>query len=187
MEGPAGLLLALGVFALFTLMGYHRLYNLRKQAHDAWHHIQEVMPGLYKSVPDLLNALERLSDREEKELEALRNLSHILADSNRPINAWIKADNSFREKIAHLPAQRAKSPGEEEINKTSELVENFLQTSQQMDETREAFNKVATPYNHACIMFPSNVFALIFRFTNFSLFVVKGKDELNPSKAQGEN
>lgn len=183
MEGPAGLLLALGVFALFTLAGYHRLYNLRRQAYDAWQNTQDILLQLYLSVPDMMNALEKMSDREDKELEELRNLSGILVDPNRSANAWVKADNSFREKIERFPAIRAKSPGDAEITKTKELVEKFLQASQQMDQARAAFNKVATPYNNACIMFPSNVFALMFRFTIFSKFSVRtGEGEPAPSK-----
>ncbi len=170
-----GLIIVTGFLLLFALIASRRFIMLGKMADEALTPCLEAGRQKYRLLEQLVDELSDpqtpASLSETRELKALKEALGEVSSPGLPAREQIELENRITALTSRLTGRMTNEAGSEAgIRQLSELLEA---EEAKLLAMKEHYNQIATHYNNAVYLFPSNVFALFFGYRMRKLFTTK--------------
>jgi len=172
-------LITIGVLALLGLWfvgSYNRLVGLRNQVTNGWKQIDVQLKRRHDLIPNLVNTVKGAMEFERDTLEA------VIAARNRAVAAAGPAEAGRREGELNAALGRFFALAERYPQLTANqnvraLQEELAATENKVGFARQFYNDIATKYNTATQVIPTNVIAGLAGFKAAELFEITSEAE----------
>ncbi len=179
MEGSVVLLIVLGVFALFVILGYNRLVGLRNTVDKAFASIDAMAKKRYDLIPNLVATVSKYMEHERGTLTDITEMRAKAVSGNLSDNEKVDLDNKISRAMGGIMVAVENYPDLKANQNFLQLQGSLNEIEEQLSAARRAYNSAVTDYNNACQMFPSNVFAMMFNFKTRRLFEITEVERQN--------
>src|SRR5262245_33878894 len=169
----AGLIL-LGVvvlLALWVIASYNRLVGLRNQVANGWRQIDVQLKRRHDLTPNLVNAVRGSMDFERDTLTAVMEARAKAMAAAGPADAAEK-EGVLSQALGRLIAVAENYPNLKSNDNVKMLQEELSATENKVGFARQFYNDIATKFNTAQQVFPTNIFANMFGFKAAELFEI---------------
>ena len=169
----AGLVLLVGVvlLAVWIVGSYNRLVGMRNQALNGWRQIDVQLKRRHDLIPNLVNAVRGSMDFEKDTLTAVMEARSKALTATGPADAAQK-EGQLTQALGRLIAVAENYPNLKSNDNVKMLQEELSGTENKVGFARQFYNDIATKFNTAQQVFPTNLFATTFGFKPAELFEV---------------
>jgi LemA protein len=165
-------LLVIVVIAIFWLIGgYNRLVGLRNQTQNGWKQIDVQLKRRHDLIPNLVNTVKGSMEFERDTLTAVMEARAKAMAAAGPADASRK-EGELTQALGRLFAVAENYPQLKSSENVKSLQEELASTENRIGFARQFYNDIATKYNIAREVFPSNFIASTFNFTPAELFQI---------------
>jgi LemA protein len=170
-------LIAAAVILVFWVIAkYNGLITLRNQAQNGWKQIDVQLKRRHDLIPNLVNTVRGQMKFEQETLEK------VIQARNSAISAKGIADSAAKEDVLSgalnkLFALVENYPQLKSNENVKQLQEELTSTENKISFARQFYNDIATKFNIAQQVFPTNIIAAVFNFTTSELFEIKAEAE----------
>ena len=166
-----GLILLVVVVALvfWAIASYNRLVGLRNQVLNGWRQIDVQLKRRHDLIPNLVNAVRGSMDFERDTLTAVMEARAKALTATGPADAAQK-EGQLSLALGKLFALAENYPTLKSNENVKALMEELSTTENKVGFARQFYNDIATKFNTAQQVFPTNIFAGIFGFKPAELF-----------------
>lgn len=182
------LYIVLGIVALFVIFVigiYNSLVKKRIRTEEAWSDIDVQLKNRYDLVPNLVNTVKGYAKHEQETLQKVMDARSKATAMN------IDASNVTKEQMTMFAgAQDSLSAGLGKLFAVAENYpdlkanENFLELQKTLEDledkiksTRRFYNGAVRNYNEQIQIFPSNIIANMFKFTEREFFEIEDEKQ----------
>jgi LemA protein len=172
-------LIFLGVVALlvFWVIGsYNRLVGMRNQVLNGWRQIDVQLKRRHDLIPNLVNSVKGAMDFERDTLTAVMEARAKALTATGPADAAQK-EGQLTQALGRLIAVAENYPTLKANDNVRALMEELTGTENKVGFARQFYNDIATKYNTAQQVFPTNLFAATFGFKTAELFEITNEAE----------
>jgi len=159
------------VAALWLVSSYNRLVSMRNQALNGWRQIDVQLKRRHDLIPNLVNAVRGAMDFERDTLTAVMEARSKALTATGPADAAQK-EGQLSQALGRLLAVAENYPTLKANDNVKMLQEELSATENKVGFARQFYNDIATSYNTAQQVFPSNLFAAAFGFKPAELFEI---------------
>ena len=172
-----GILFAI-IFGLIVwlIAAYNRLVSLRNQVANGWRQIDVQLKRRHDLIPNLVNAVRGSMDFERDTLTAVMEARAKALTAAGPADAAQK-EGQLSQALGRLIAVAENYPTLKSNENVRALMEELTGTENKVGFARQFYNDIATKYNTAQQVFPTNLFAAAFGFRNAELFEITNEAE----------
>ena len=163
-----GLVVLLVVWAIAS---YNRLVGLRNQTANGWRQIDVQLKRRHDLIPNLVNAVRGSMDFERDTLTAVMEARAKAASAVGPADAAQK-EGQLTQALGRLFAVAENYPNLKSNDNVKMLQEELSATENKVGFARQFYNDIATRFNTAQQVFPTNIFAASFGFKPSELFEI---------------
>ncbi len=169
----AGLVLLAGVvlLAVWIVGSYNRLVGMRNQALNGWRQIDVQLKRRHDLIPNLVNAVRGSMDFEKDTLTAVMEARSKALTATGPADAAQK-EGQLTQALGRLIAVAENYPTLKSNDNVKMLQEELSGTENKVGFARQFYNDIATKFNTAQQVFPTNLFATTLGFKPAELFEV---------------
>lgn len=173
------ILVVLGV-ALAAI--YNGLVGRRNQVDNAWSQIDVQLKRRHDLIPNLVEAVKDYMSYEQETLTKVTEArtAAINAGAAGP-QAQAKAENMLTDSLKSLFAVVERYPDLKANQNVMSLQEELTATENKIAFARQFYNDSVLTYNNKTQMFPSNIIAGMFNFTQRQFFAVPGEETAVPT------
>jgi len=170
------ILAVLAVIILWVITRYNGLITLRNQAANGWKQIDVQLKRRHDLIPNLVNTVKGIMTFEQETLEkvvAARSAAmgaKGVADSAAKEGALSEALSKFFVVVEQYPQLRSSE-------NVRQLQEELTSTENKIGFARQFYNDIATQFNIAQQVFPTNLIAGMFGFKTAELFEITDAKE----------
>ena len=166
-----GLILLVVVVALvvWAIASYNRLVGLRNQVLNGWRQIDVQLKRRHDLIPNLVNAVRGSMDFERDTLTAVMEARAKALTATGPADAAQK-EGQLSQALGKLFALAENYPTLKSNENVKALMEELSTTENKVGFARQFYNDIATKFNTAQQVFPTNIFAGMFGFKPAELF-----------------
>src|SRR3954466_1592897 len=165
------LIVLLVVWAIAT---YNRLVGMRNQVLNGWRQIDVQLKRRHDLIPNLVNAVRGSMDFERDTLTAVMEARAKALTAAGPADAAQK-EGQLTQALGRLFAVAENYPNLKSNDNVKMLQEELSGTENKVGFARQFYNDIATKFNTAQQVFPTNIFAGAFGFKPAELFEVTGQ------------
>lgn len=177
-------LILLGIMVLaviFVIGSFNRLVFLKNQTLNGWKQIDVQLKRRYDLIPNLVEAVKGVMKFEQD------TLTKVIEARNKAISAQGVADKAVQENmlsgaLRQLFALVESYPNLKSNENVSKLQEELVSTENRIGFARQFYNDIATQFNIAQQVFPTNIIAGMFGFKQAELFGVESEAEKQAPK-----
>ena len=172
-------LIALGVvvlLAIWAIASYNRLVGLRNQVANGWHQIDVQLKRRHDLIPNLVNTVRGAMDFERDTLTAVMEARAKALTAAGPADAAMK-EGQLTQALGRLLAVADNYPALKSNENVKMLQEELSATENKVGFARQFYNDIATKFNTAQQVFPTNLFANMFGFKPSELFEITDAGE----------
>jgi LemA protein len=167
-----GFLVLIGVLVIWLIVQYNGLVTLRNQVTNAWKQIDVQLKRRHDLIPNLVNAIKGSMQFEQDTLEK------VIKARNAAVSATGVADVAAKEQeltgaLGRLFALAENYPNLKSNDNVKQLQEELASTENKIGFARQFYNDIATKFNIAQQLFPTNLVAGFFRFQPVELYEIK--------------
>src|SRR4030081_2570534 len=167
-----GVILALVVAAVVLLASsYNPLGPLRHPTANGWRRIDVQLKRRHDLIPNLVNAVRGAMDFERDTLTAVMEARAKALGATGPADPAQK-ERQLSQALGPLPAGAADSPALKSNENVKMLQEELSATENKVGFARQLYNDIATKFNTAQQVFPTNIFANTMGFKPAELFEI---------------
>ena len=167
-----GILVAIVIAGvLWAVSSYNRLVTMRNQALNGWRQIDVQLKRRHDLIPNLVNAVRGSMDFERDTLTAVMEARSKALTATGPADAAQK-EGQLTQALGRLLAVAENYPTLKSNDNVKMLQEELSATENKVGFARQFYNDIATSYNTAQQVFPSNLFAAAFGFKPAELFEI---------------
>src|SRR5438445_2539305 len=167
---PGLILIAIiAALALWAVASYNRLVGLRNQVSNGWRQIDVQLKRRHDLIPNLVNAVKGSMDFERDTLTAVMEARAKAQTATGPADAALK-EGQLSQALGRLIAVAENYPTLKANDNVRSLMEELTGTENKVGFARQFYNDIATKFNTAQQVFPTNIFAGIFGFKPAELF-----------------
>jgi LemA protein len=177
-----GILFAI-IFGLIVwlIAGYNRLVALRNQVANGWKQIDVQLKRRHDLIPNLVNAVRGSMDFERDTLTAVMEARAKALTATGPADAAQK-EGQLSQALGRLIAVAENYPTLKSNENVKMLMEELSATENKVGFSRQFYNDIATNFNTAQQVFPTNLLAGSFGFKPAELFeITDAKDREVPA------
>jgi LemA protein len=157
---------------LFWIVGsYNRLVGMRNQVLNGWRQIDVQLKRRHDLIPNLVNAVRGSMDFERDTLTAVMEARAKALTATGPADAAQK-EGQLTQALGRLIAVAESYPTLKANESVRGLMEELTGTENKVGFARQFYNDIATKYNTAQQVFPTNLFAAAFGFKTAELFEI---------------
>ena len=157
--------------ALWIVGSYNRLVGLRNQVANGWRQIDVQLKRRHDLIPNLVNAVRGSMDFERDTLTAVMEARAKALTATGPADAAQK-EGQLSQALGRLLAVAENYPALKSNENVKMLQEELTSTENKVGFARQFYNDVATKFNTAQQVFPTNIFANMFGFKPAELFEI---------------
>ena len=171
------IILAVAVAAvLWVIAMYNRLVSLKNQTMNGWKQIDVQLKRRHDLIPNLVETVKGAMKFEQG------TLTKVIEARNRAISAQgvaekAKEENMLSGALRQLFALTENYPDLKSNSNIAKLQEELSSTENRIGFARQFYNDIATQFNTAQQVFPTNMFAGIFGFKPAELFEITDNAE----------
>jgi LemA protein len=179
----AGLVLIaiVGALAVWAVASYNRLVGLRNQVLNGWRQIDVQLKRRHDLIPNLVNAVRGSMDFERDTLTAVMEARAKAQTATGPADAAQK-EGQLSQALGRLLAVAENYPTLKSNDNVKMLQEELSATENKVGFARQFYNDIATGFNTAQQVFPTNALANMFGFKPAELFeIAEPKDREVPT------
>lgn len=190
-------LLGVLVFALLGLglwvMGvYNGLVKLRNRYRNAFSQIDVQLKRRHDLIPNLVETAKGFMKHERETLEAVIEARNMASSARQGANtedaasmsALMAAEGGLGSSLGRLFALSEAYPDLKSNSNMMQLSEELSSTENKVAFSRQSYNDAVTAYNNDREVFPANMIAGMFNFTEASLFEVADSSEREAVKVE---
>ena len=177
-----GILFAI-IFGLIVwlIAAYNRLVSLRNQVANGWRQIDVQLKRRHDLIPNLVNAVRGSMDFERDTLTAVMEARAKALTATGPADAAQK-EGQLSQALGRLIAVAENYPTLKSNENVKMLMEELSATENKVGFSRQFYNDIATTFNTAQQVFPTNILAGNFGFRPAELFeITDAKDREVPA------
>ena len=155
--------------ALFVIGIYNGLQRKKLGAENAWSYIDVQLKRRHDLIPNLVNTVKGYASHESGTLEA------VTAARNQAMGAHgvaeqIGAENMLTQALGRLMAVSEAYPDLKANTNFLNLQEELTSTENKIGFSRQHYNRSVNVFNEATKVFPSNIIAGMFGFSELEFF-----------------
>jgi LemA protein len=168
------LLVFFGILALlvvWAIASYNRLVGLRNQVLNGWRQIDVQLKRRHDLIPNLVNAVRGSMDFERDTLTSVMDARAKALTATGPADAAQK-EGQLSQALGKLFALAENYPTLKSNDNVKMLQEELSSTENKIGFSRQFYNDIATSFNTAQQVFPTNIFAGMFGFKPAELFEI---------------
>jgi len=172
-----GILFAI-IFGLIVwlIAAYNRLVSLRNQVANGWRQIDVQLKRRHDLIPNLVNAVRGSMDFERDTLTAVMEARAKALTATGPADAAQK-EGQLSQALGRLIAVAENYPTLKSNENVKMLMEELSATENKVGFSRQFYNDIATNFNTAQQVFPTNLIARNFGFKPAELFEITDAKE----------
>jgi LemA protein len=161
---------------VWAIASYNRLVSLRNQAQNGWRQIDVQLKRRHDLIPNLVNAVRGSMDFERDTLTAVMEARAKAMAATGPADAAQK-EGQLSQALGRLIAVAENYPTLKSNDNVKMLQEELAATENKVGFARQFYNDIATKFNTAQQVFPTNIFAGTFGFKSVELFEITDAGE----------
>ena len=165
------LLLVVGAIVVWAIVSYNGLVSMRNQVLNGWRQIDVQLKRRHDLIPNLVNAVRGSMDFERDTLTAVMEARSKALTATGPADAAQK-ENQLTQAQGKLFALAENYPTLKSNDNVKMLQEELSSTENKVGFPRQFYNDIATKFNIAQQVFPTNIFAGMFGFKPAELFEI---------------
>ncbi|OXS59371.1 LemA protein [Cohnella sp. CIP 111063] len=172
--------LAVGaIVLLWIVITYNRFIILRNRVRNNWSQVDVVLKNRFDLIPNLVETVSGYSAHERETLSQMTELRTRYASAGS-VNEKAEASSEMSLLLSRLMVVAESYPD-------LKASENFLYLKQQLAEiedkiryARQFYNDTVEAFNTAIAVFPSNLIASLFGFSEQPFFQIGEAEKINP-------
>lgn len=156
---------------IYAIASYNGLVNKRNKVANSWSQIDVQLKRRFDLIPNLVETVKGYAAHEKDTYEAVikaRN-TYVSASSHQEV---IKATNQLSRGLNRLMVLAESYPELKANPNFQELMKELTKTEDKIAFARQFYNDVVMDYNNAIQMFPRNILANAFNFTQEPFFTI---------------
>jgi LemA protein len=165
------LLAVIALLVVWAIANYNRLIGMRNQVLNGWRQIDVQLKRRHDLIPNLVNAVRGSMDFERDTLTAVMDARAKALTATGPADAAQK-EGQLSLALGRLLAVAENYPTLKSNDNVKMLQEELSATENKVGFARQFYNDIATKFNTAQQVFPTNVFAGAFGFKAAELFEI---------------
>jgi LemA protein len=165
------ILIIAAVLVFWAIGSYNRLVGLRNQVANGWRQIDVQLKRRHDLIPNLVNTVRGAMDFERDTLTAVMDARAKAMSASGPADAAQK-EGQLTQALGRLLAVAENYPTLRANENVKMLQEELSSTENKVGFARQFYNDIATKFNTAQQVFPTNVFAGMFGFKPAELFEI---------------
>jgi LemA protein len=165
------LLVIVALLVIWAIASYNRLVGMRNQTLNGWRQIDVQLKRRHDLIPNLVNAVRGSMDFERETLTAVMEARARAVSATGPADAAQK-EGQLTQALGRLFAVAENYPNLKSNDNVKMLQEELSATENKVGFARQFYNDIATKFNTAQQVFPTNVFAGMFGFKAAELFEI---------------
>ncbi|MFH0738251.1 MAG: LemA family protein [Candidatus Omnitrophota bacterium] len=170
------LLAVLAVLVLWVIAAYNGLISLKNQALNGWKQIDVQLKRRHDLIPNLIETVKGVMKFEQS------TLTQVIEARNKAISAQGIAEKAEQENmltgaLRQLFALVENYPNLKSNENVTKLQEELVSTENRIGFSRQFYNDIATKFNIAQQVFPTNIIVGIFGFKAAELFEITEPSE----------
>lgn len=162
---------AIALIALWAILAYNRLVGLRNQVLNGWRQIDVQLKRRHDLIPNLVNAVRGAMDFERDTLTAVMEARAKALTATGPADAAQK-EGQLSVALGRLLAVAENYPTLKANENVRMLQEELAATENKVGFARQFYNDIATKFNTAQQVFPTNLAAGMLGFQPAELFEI---------------
>jgi LemA protein len=159
------------LLAFWIVGSYNRLVSMRNQVLNGWRQIDVQLKRRHDLIPNLVNSVRGSMDFERDTLTAVMEARAKALTATGPADAAQK-EGQLTQALGRLIAVAENYPTLKSNESVRALMEELTGTENKVGFARQFYNDIATKFNTAQQVFPTNLFAATFGFKPAELFEV---------------
>ncbi len=165
---PLAIIVAIVVWAIAS---YNSLVGLRNQVNNGWRQIDVQLKRRHDLIPNLVNAVRGSMDFERDTLTAVMEARAKALTATGPADAAQK-EGQLTQSLGRLLAVAENYPALKSNDNVKMLQEELSGTENKVGFARQFYNDIATRFNTAQQVFPTNLAAGMLGFKPVELFEI---------------
>jgi len=165
------LLVIVGLIIVWVIAGYNRLIGMKNQVLNGWRQIDVQLKRRHDLIPNLVNAVRGSMDFERDTLTAVMEARARALTATGPADAAQK-EGQLSLALGRLLAVAENYPTLKSNDNVKMLQEELSGTENKVGFARQFYNDIATKFNTAQQVFPTNLFAGALGFKPAELFEI---------------
>src|SRR5712672_3906950 len=166
------ILIAVVALLAFWIVGsYNRLVSMRNQVLNGWRQIDVQLKRRHDLIPNLVNSVRGSMDFERDTLTAVMEARAKALTATGPADAAQK-EGQLTQALGRLLAVAENYPTLKSNDNVKMLQEELSATENKVGFARQFYNDIATKFNTAQQVFPTNFFATGLGFKPAELFEI---------------
>ena len=165
------LLVVVVIPVIWIATSYNRLVAMRNQVLNGWRQIDVQLKRRHDLIPNLVNTVRGAMDFERDTLTAVMDARAKALGATGPADAAQK-EGQLSQALGRLLAVAENYPTLKSNENVKMLQEELSATENKVGFARQFYNDIATKFNTAQQVFPTNVFASLLGFTPAELFEI---------------
>ena len=176
MTGVIILLVVIAVVVLFVISMYNSLIQLRNRVKNAWSQIDVQLKRRHDLIPNLIETVKGYMKHEREIMENITKYRSQAIDA-KSVGEKAQAEGLLSGALGQLRVQVENYPDLKANQNFLALQEELTSTENKISFSRQSYNDQVLFYNNKIQMFPSNIIAGMFKFTEEEFFEVEDEKE----------
>lgn len=171
------LIIATVVIAFFGISIYNGLVTKRLRTKEAWSTVETQLKRRYELIPNLVETVKGYAKHESKTLENVtnaRNMAMSIKDTSVQKEQY---ENMLTSSLKSLFAVSESYPDLKANQNFLELQQELEDTENKIQAARQFYNTTVLSYNAAIAVFPNNLIAGAFHFTQERFFELEEEEK----------
>ena len=167
----------IAVVALWVMGVYNGLVGLRNQVKEAWAQVDVQLKRRYDLIPNLLETVKGYMNHERETLEAVTQARAAISGAGGSMDARMAAESGMTGALGRLFAVSESYPDLKASTNFLALQEELTSTENKISFARQFYNETVMRMNNKVQMFPGNIIAGMFNFTEEKFFEIEDQAE----------
>lgn len=174
------------VIAIFVISTYNGLVKSRLKVKNAWSQIDVQLQRRFDLIPNFVETVKGYMTHEKETLTKVTELRSSWANANS-VNEKAELNNQLSDTLKTIMAVSENYPDLKANQNFLDMQEELRNTENKISFSRQFYNDTVTMYNTKLEVFPSNIIAGLFKFTQETLFAAESEEARKNVKVNFDN
>ena len=183
----AMIILIIVIVLLIAIVGvYNGLIQSRNKVKNAWSQIDVQLQRRFDLIPNFVETVNGYMTHEKETLTKVTELRSSWANANS-VNEKADLNNQLSDTLKTIMAVSENYPDLKANQNFLDMQEELRNTENKISFSRQFYNDTDTMYNTKLEVFPSNIIAGLFKFTQETLFAAESEEARKNVKVDFNN
>ncbi len=160
---------------------YNSLVGLRNRVQEAWAQVDVQLKRRFDLIPNLMETVKGYMNHERETLEAVTNARAAVSGAG-DMDARLAAEGGLTSALGRLFAVSENYPDLKASTNFLSLQEELASTENKISFARQFYNECVMQMNNKVQMFPGNIIAGMFNFSEEKFFEVTEEEQREAPK-----